>query len=580
MPRPSCLVPGFHHAVAPAIFVCLMAGCAAPSQNRSGHSASLGARLAWTSYEAEDAPTNAAVFGPGRKPLTPEAEASGRRYVRLSAPGDFVDVRAKSSANSIVVRACIPDSSSGGGIKMKLSLYLNGSYFGPLLLDSHFAWIYGDFPWSNDPAKGHPHRFFDESHSTLPQIKAGDVIRLQKDSPGDSGDVLLDLIELEQIAAPLARPPDSLCLTDFGAVPDDGRDDAGALRRGLLAAQSTGKPLWIPRGVFQLDGPRIPAGGVRIQGAGPWHTTLTGPAAKFEGTGEKLEVSDLAIFGDTAHRDDTSPDNAFNGNFGSGSVFRNLWIEHVKCGFWTTHGTTGMRVIGCRIRNTMADGLNFCDGTSRSLVEQCHLRNTGDDALATWSPTGDWSSKKPCEGNQFLRNTIETPWLANGIALYGGTDHVIAGNRLVGTVQSGGGILVSSGFEAVPFAGTIRVENNLIRDAGGECYIGETVGGLWIYAKDSDITVPVIVSGLRVEGGRQAGLTIHGPKAILRLELSGVTVNGAGGPGIEIKMAANGAAHLAELQAIKCAGEPLRDASGGRFNVSAKSAESRETKHR
>lgn len=569
---PPCFSHDLPPKAATAVLLCLLAGCAVPSHSRYDAPTSPGASRAWVAYEAEDARTNAAVHGPGRKPLSPEAEASGRRYVRLAARGDYVEVTARKSANFIVVRACIPDSPSGGGKKNSLSLYLNGNYTGTLSLDSRFAWIYGDFPWSNDPSKGRPHRFFDESHATLPQINAGDVIRLQYDERDGAGDVLLDFIELEQTPPPLDRPLGSLCLTDFGAVTDDGRDDAEALRRGLSAARTAGKTLWIPRGVFQLEGPRIPAGGVRLQGAGLWHTTLSGPAAKFEGTGERLEVSDLAIFGDVAHRDDQSPDNAFNGNFGFDSVFRNLWIEHVKCGFWTTQGTTEMRVEGCRIRNTMADGLNFCDGTSRSVVEQCHLRNTGDDALATWSPTGDWSSKKPCEGNQFSHNTVETPWLANGIALYGGTDHKIAGNLIVGTVQSGGGILVSSGFEAVPFAGIVRITNNVIRDAGGECYIGETVGGLWIYAKDSDITTPVVISKLWIEGGIGAGLTLHGPKKIQQLELNDVSVRGAGGSGIEIKAKARGAAHLTGFQTTHCGGDAVQNATEGDFAVRAGSA--------
>jgi len=167
----------------------------------------------------------------------------------------------------------------------------------------------------------------------------------------------------------------------------------------------------------------------------------------------------------------------------------------------------------------MADGLNFCDGTSHSTVENSHFRNTGDDALASWSPSGDWSSKQACLNNTFRNNTIELPWHANGIAVYGGGGHQIEGNQIIGTVMSGAGILISSGFEAVPFSSSIIARNNTIISTGGECYIGERVGGIWIYAKDSDIEVPIIIENNRIRDSAESGITLHGPRALSDLQI-------------------------------------------------------------
>ena len=219
-------------------------------------------------------------------------------------------------------------------------------------------------------------------------------------------------------------------------------------------------------------------GGVAIQGAGIWHSRLTGNAPKFHGHGERIQVADLAIFGEVDHRDDNFPDNAFTGNLGENSEITRVWIEHMKCGVWSTSGTKNLRITGCRIRNMMADGVNLFDGTSDSQAEQCHLRNTGDDALASWSPSGSWSSMQPCLRNRFLFNTVETPWHANGVGLYGGNDHEVRGNLVEDTVQSGGGLLISSGHGAIPFAGTIRIENNKFIRTGGDCYIDGRNGGM------------------------------------------------------------------------------------------------------
>lgn len=487
-----------------------------------------GATCPWITYEAEEGVTNAAIHGPSRKYLTPEAEASGRRFVRLDAVGEFVEIRAKRRANTIVIRYCIPDAKCGRGIETTLGLFINGKFERKLQLSSRHAWVYGDFPWSNKPSKGSGHHFFDESHAAISEVSPGDVIRLQKSASDKAPYYLIDLIELEQVAPPRSQPTGSLSICHFGAIANDDGDDSSALVKCMRAARSKGKTVWVPPGDFQLDGSPIPAGNVRIQGAGMWHSTFSGGARLFEGTGERVEFFDLAIFCNVDRRRDEFPDNAFNGNFGRGSVFKNLWIEHVKCGFWTTHGTERMQVAGCRIRNTMADGLNFCDGTSRSVVRNCHLRNTGDDALATWSPNGDWSSRSPCAGNVFLHNFIQSPWLANGIALYGGSDHRVADNTITGTVYSGGGILVSSGFGAVPFGGEIRLTRNTITDAGGDCYIGESVGSLWIHAKDSDISAPISVSGLRVVDAPNSAITVHGPKRVGDLRLKNIVITPKG----------------------------------------------------
>lgn len=538
-----------------------MAGC------QKNKPAATGASCPWTTYEAEAGETNGTLHAPSREYLTAESEASGRRFVKLDAEGQYVEITATKPANTIVVRYCIPDAPGGGGTDATLGLNLNGRPKKPLSLTSRYSWIYGDFPWSNDPAKGRAHHFFDEAHAIIGNVAPGDVIRLQKDATDKAAYYLIDLIELEQIAPPLPRPADSLSIVDFGAVPNDGRDASPALVKCLETAKAQGKPVWIPEGEFRLDGPRIPVGNVKVRGAGMWYSRLAGSSPMFAGTGEPVEFSDLAIFGGIDHRADTSPDNAFDGNFGKGSLFQNLWIEHLKCGFWTTQGTEAMRVQGCRIRNIMADGLNFCGGTSRSVVEQCHLRNTGDDALATWSPNGNGTARIPCVQNSFLNNTIELPWLANGIALYGGTDHLVARNKITGTVSSGAGILVSSGFEAVPFSGTIRVEDNSVADAGGDCYIGETVGGLWIHAKDSDINATISVSGLRISGSPDSAITVVGPKMVRSVDLGDVWIDGAGEYGIDIKANASGSLLTTGLHIANCRLGPVHNGNAGQFQV-------------
>jgi hypothetical protein len=359
----------------------------------------LASNFPWLTLQAEACRTNGRMQGPSRQPGTPEVEAVGRRTVRLEKVGDYLEFDSPASANTVLLRYSIPDGPQGGGMEGRIGLHVNGEFRQAIELSSRFSWVYGDFPGSNNPSEGNPRHVFDESHAIVAPIRPGDVVRLEKGAEAGVPWIEVDLIELEEISPPLTRPDNSLSILEFGATPDDETNDAAALVACMEAARQSGKSVWIPQGTFRLDGPRLPAAGVRLRGAGMWYSRLTGTTTMFDGTGEAIHVSDLAIFGEVDRRVDHLQTNAFNGNLGDGSVFERIWIEHMKCGFWTTYGTKRMVLRDSRVRNLKADGLNFCDGTVESVVERCHFRNTGDDALATWSARD--GAGKPCRGNRF-----------------------------------------------------------------------------------------------------------------------------------------------------------------------------------
>lgn len=527
----------------------------------TGLSGLSGASFPWIQYEAEAAESSGDVIGPSRAFPGLAAEASNRRFVRLASPAEWVEFLVTAPANGLVIRYAMPDAPKGGGLQARLNWWMNEELQHSLAISSEFAWVYGHFPWTNAPRDGNARRFFDESSFKIPQLEAGDRIRfaISTDEPVDW--LAIDFIELEQIPPPLPRPAGSIDITHYGAVPNDGLDDRPALLAAIRAARQQDRPVWIPEGAFELRGPRIIIGGVTVQGAGIWHSRLRGEAAKFEGSGQTVHFADLAIFGDIDYRDNQSPDNAFNGNFGSGSTFERLWIEHVKCAFWTLNGTDGLILKDSRLRNLMADGVNFCDGTGRSTVENSHIRNTGDDALATWSPTGDWSSQTASIANRFVGNLIEQPWHANGIGIYGGSDHAAIGNTIRDTVHSGAGVLVSSGFEAVPLSGTILVEENRIRSTGGDCYIGEDVGGLWFHAKDSDIEATIIARNNTIHNSADSGISLHGHKAFHDLQIIGNMIEGTGGAGVRAFPGTSGKVRLVNNQWHALEGATVENAS-------------------
>ncbi len=103
-------------------------------------------------------------------------ESSGRKSVRLTSTGQFVEFTSANQANSIVVRNSIPDAPGGGGIEATISLYVNDVFSRKLTLSSKHSWLYGntDGPeaLTNTP-QADARRLFDESNALLAPVVPG-----------------------------------------------------------------------------------------------------------------------------------------------------------------------------------------------------------------------------------------------------------------------------------------------------------------------------------------------------------------------------------------------------------------------
>ncbi len=127
-----------------AFLICNTILCTAQENN--------GAAIPWTTYEAEHLPTTGTVIGPGYDPFTVEAESSGQQAVKLGSKGQFIELTAAARANSLVIRFSLPDAANGNGRSATLGLYKNGKPIQRFRISSRGAWLYGNYPFTNDPA--------------------------------------------------------------------------------------------------------------------------------------------------------------------------------------------------------------------------------------------------------------------------------------------------------------------------------------------------------------------------------------------------------------------------------------------
>jgi hypothetical protein len=211
--------------------------------------------------------------------------------------------------------------------------------------------------------------------------------------------------------------------------------------------------------------------------------------------------------------------------------------NHAKVGLWVNGNTDGLYAGGLRIRNTMADGVNFTGNTKNSRLEQSTLRNTGDDALAMWS----WSNTGTVSNTVFAFNSAALPILANTVGIYGGTNNRVEDSLLTDVVFQGSGVTVSSWHSANPFGGTTTVQRNTLTRTGSHSLDwGSDIGALWVYAEANDITGAVLFKDLEVNDSSYQGLLLSWQKRVSNLTLDHVAFNGTGTLGLEFNSPGTG----------------------------------------
>ncbi|MGS2616757.1 glycosyl hydrolase family 28-related protein [Micromonospora sp. LZ34] len=495
-----------------------------------------GARVGFLEQEAENAYTDGEVIGPDRTAYTLPSEASGRRAVRLT-PGQHVEFVLPSAANAITVRYSIPDAPNGGGITAPLDVAVNRKRVRTMTLTSQYAWLYNQYPFTNDPQADllhpdwwitecscvpaqttpypsiskpfRPSHFYDEQRLLLGRTyRAGDRIRLTVPAGSNAAWTVIDLLDSELVGPPRVRLAAANVLA-FGADPTGRRDAAPAIERAIAFARRTGLPVYLPPGTYQVNR-HIIVDDVTIEGAGNWYTIIKGREVALptpapdgsvhtgvgfygrdaaDGGSRNVHLSGFAVEGDVRERIDTDQVNAIGGAL-SDSTIEGLYLHHTKVGMWFDGPMRNLRVTDNIVVDQIADALNFHTGVTDSLVAHNFVRNTGDDGLAMWSETTANAR------NTFANNTVQSPVLANGIALYGGTDNTVSGNLIADPVREGSAIQLGSRFGAEPFTGYVRVRDNTTVRAGTyELNWKIGLGAIWLYALDRSIDARIEVVG-------------------------------------------------------------------------------------
>jgi hypothetical protein len=427
------------------------------------------------------------------KVATLELEASSHSLVELKNDGDSVSWVNNTgvTANTIVIRASIPDAPTGGGITATINLYIDGVFRQAITLSSQQSWTYQNPTGTNldDPTLGgKPYKFYNEDRAwiTGDPIAPGSTITLQVDSANTASVYDIDCIDLENVPAPLTQPANSLSIVDYGADPTFTTDSTSAIQKCVNDARAQGKSVWIPPGKYMTNslasGP-LNFTGVTVNGAGMWYSMIyrkvslpppSTPWRSYINVGSGTALRDISIDSNAIYRligGAGGDDYGIQASGAGGWLIERVWVQHCDAN-WLS-GSNGM-IRDSRVADSWGDGINLNNGNTLNpdkmglnlTVQNSFVRGAGDDGIATYSDSGSSGNNSQMDGTKILNNTSVAPWWANGIRIAGGKN-VVAANNLVNSVSANNALEISVfGNTGQPLESAV-VDGNVLIGGGG-----------------------------------------------------------------------------------------------------------------
>lgn len=448
-----------------------------------------------------------------------QSEASDQVCVEMKSTEASAEFTLTEPADGMVVRYSVPDGESA-----VMGVYDGNTRIASLTLTSKWSW---EYLWSNgDPnnvgiKNKNPRMRFDEVRFKLPaKLTKVKLVR-------ESGNPTIDFIEMEPVAEALTAPAGAAVFSGDGSKLQAFIDANG------------GKTIFVPAGVYNISTQLyfgVPQ--TKLQGAGMWYTQINFTNTKASDGGLRANAAQISYADLYITTDMTTRTNGYGGIIGvytQGSTIRNVWVEHCATGSWIGQYTPigpayadGFVLSDCRFRNTYADGINLCKGTSNAIVEHCNFRNNGDDAQAIWSAEG-----LECINNTFRYNTVENGWRAAGCAIYGGysnkAHHLIIKDNLEAGLRANN-FFAGVGFRA---AGMHEFSNITLIGCG-------TFNDLWNQQIGAIDVACSSAAGTRVQNVKFSSIDIldskndaiyiykRGGEGFYNLVFQNITINGTG----------------------------------------------------
>ena len=270
------------------------------------------------------------------------------------------------------------------------------------------------------------------------------AVILSNPSAGDTiavGQAIGILLDDDRVPPAPPNSATSLNVLDFGAVGDGVTNNDAAFAAALAAAKAQGKALYLPAGVYAhanlIENDRVDMVGAGI------HSVLlaTNPLQSsiyLSGSGAKLRELMVTVELGDIQRQTTPPTTAVLVRPNSSDfVIQNLIIDKAASSGLFIEGAHDGLVDQVTVVNTLADGIHITFGAYNITVQNCFVRNTGDDCIAVVSYENH-GPVQPISHHVVIQNNDVgfNPW-GRGIAVTGGDNVQILGNTVASTYGTG-----------------------------------------------------------------------------------------------------------------------------------------------
>lgn len=257
-----------------------------------------------------------------------------------------------------------------------------------------------------------------------------------------------------------------LNVKDYGAVGDGVTNDTTAINAARTALTS-GKTLYFPAGTYLTDTQTFSSlSGVAIYGDGEGVSVIKhrtgGKVVDIDSTCSQVTLQNLTLDGNCAAR--AAGQHGITVDASNVSL---ISVEVANAGqfgmcFGSLAAMTDLRVLGCRVRDGYADGINV-EAVTRALIKDCLIDDVDDDCIAVGYSGAGVASAITVEGCYCkARNDLGTTW-GRGILLLRCTDVLVIGCHVDTVKQTG---ILIQGDDTSNRATRISVIGNRIRNTG------------------------------------------------------------------------------------------------------------------